>query len=234
VPELTGGPYTEFPRRPKLKRGSLDVFDPDTKTSQVAQIPFQYNPEKLQRTLAARAAPKEGSGNVGKAREEVRRVLGPPTETISMSIILDAADQLSATVPDSLVLEEGLYPALATLELLLYPKSLQAIDTRDKAQMGKVQLQPADLPLVILSLTEKRKMPVMLTSFSISEEAFDHNLNPIRVKVDLGMRVLTYMELEPDTLGYETYLTYQQKKESASLKFTSSMQPAAQSHTTNS
>ena len=36
-------------------------------------------------------------------------------------------------------------------------------------------------------------LPVKLTEFSITEEAFDVNLNPIRAKVSLGMRVL----LEP-------------------------------------
>jgi hypothetical protein len=56
-------------------------------------------------------------------------------------------------------------------------------------------------------------VPVMLTSFSISEEAFDPKLNPIQAKVDLGLRVLTYMELKSTSLGYGAYLGYQRQKE---------------------
>ena len=41
-------------------------------------------------------------------------------------------------------------------------------------------------------------MPVRITEFSITEEAFDPALNPIRAKVSLGMRVLSV-----DDLGFE-------------------------------
>ena len=40
-----------------------------------------------------------------------------------------------------------------------------------------------------------RVLPVRLTDFSITEEAFDPNLNPIRAKISLGMRVLTVNDL---------------------------------------
>ena len=36
-----------------------------------------------------------------------------------------------------------------------------------------------------------RIVPVRLTDFSITEEAFDPNLNPLRAKVTLGLRVLS-------------------------------------------
>jgi hypothetical protein len=40
-----------------------------------------------------------------------------------------------------------------------------------------------------------RILPVRLTEFSITEEAFDVALNPIRAKVSLGMRVLSVDDL---------------------------------------
>ena len=44
-------------------------------------------------------------------------------------------------------------------------------------------------------------MPVRITEFSITEEAFDPKLNPIRAKVSLGMRVLTVDDLGFDHKG---------------------------------
>src|SRR3712207_8552610 len=41
------------------------------------------------------------------------------------------------------------------------------------------------------SWSKQRILPVRLTDFSVTEEAFDPALNPIRAKVSLGMRVLT-------------------------------------------
>ena len=46
-------------------------------------------------------------------------------------------------------------------------------------------------PLTLFIWSKNRIMPVRLTDFSITEEAFDPNLNPIRAKVSLGMRVLS-------------------------------------------
>ena len=56
-------------------------------------------------------------------------------------------------------------------------------------------------------------MPVRLTEFSITEEAFDPALNPIRAKVNLGMRVLSVDDLGFDQKGGSLYMAYQQQKE---------------------
>ena len=37
--------------------------------------------------------------------------------------------------------------------------------------------------------------PVRVTEFSVTEEAFDPDLNPIRAKVSIGLRVLTVDDL---------------------------------------
>jgi hypothetical protein len=76
-----------------------------------------------------------------------------------------------------------------------------------------VQVCPADVPLVLLVWGKSRVVPILLTSFAVAEQAFDPNLNPIQAKVDLGMRVLTYMELKQGTVGYMAFLAYQRQKE---------------------
>ena len=84
---------SEFPLSPKLLKGALVVYASQKPGPPPSVIVFQYNPEQLSRTLANRAAPPDPS-NVGSAREDTLRVLGPPEETINLSIVLNAADQL--------------------------------------------------------------------------------------------------------------------------------------------
>lgn len=204
---------SEFPGSPKLLKGAMVVFDSQTPGPPPRVIVFQYNPEQLSRSLSHRVAPPEPS-NVGAAREDVFRVLGPPVETLTLSVVLDAADQLEDPVSNPEVVQNGLHPALAALELMLYPPSTQVQINRSLAQAGRVQVCPADLPLTLLVWGRSRAVPVRLTSFSITEEAFDPALNPIRAKVDLGMRVLTYMELQENSIGFSTYIAYQSQKES--------------------
>jgi hypothetical protein len=203
---------SEFPRSPKLLKGALVVFQSQKTGPPPSLIVFQYNPEQLSRSLAHRAAPPD-PGSVGGAREDVFRVLGPPVETITLSVVLDATDQLEQPEQNAEVAISGLHPALAALELLLYPASTQVLLNRGLAQAGSAQICPADLPLTLLVWGKSRAVPVRLTSFSITEEAFDPALNPIQAKVDLGMRVLTYMELKEDTIGFGAYIAYQTQKE---------------------
>ena len=59
----------------------------------------------------------------------------------------------------------------------------------------------------------KRILPVRLTSFSITEQAFDPNLNPILAKVSLGMRVLNYMDLGLYSVGGALFMVHQVLKE---------------------
>jgi hypothetical protein len=203
---------SDFPRSPILLKGALVVYESQTPGPPPQVIVFQYNPDQLSRSLAMRAAPREPS-DVGGAREDVLRVQGPPVETINLSVELDAADQLEAPAQNAAAVANGLLPVLATLEMLLYPPTARVLENQALASGGKVEISAADVPLALLVWGKSRAVPVLLTGFSVTEEAFDPALNPIRAKVDLSMRVLTYMELNPDTLGYQAYLAYQRQKE---------------------
>jgi hypothetical protein len=61
--------------------------------------------------------------------------------------------------------------------------------------------------------SKNRILPVRLTEFSITEEAFDVALNPIRAKVSLGMRVLSVDDLGFNNKGGGLFMTYLQMKE---------------------
>lgn len=142
-------------------------------------------------------------------------MVGPPIETITMSIELSAADALEAPEDNELVSENGLIPALSALELLMYAPSFQFEQNEQLAADGVVNLEPALLPMVVLVLGASRVVPVHLTSFSVSEETFDRNFNPIRAKVDVSMQVLTYLDvIEGNTRkAIDIFVAYQKRKE---------------------
>jgi hypothetical protein len=56
-------------------------------------------------------------------------------------------------------------------------------------------------------------LPVKLTEFTVTEEAHDVGLNPIRAKVSLGLRVLSYNDLSITNPAYYVFLTHQIVKE---------------------
>ena len=210
---------SESPLRPNLQKGALAVYPTHTPGSQpTTVILFQFNPDTMKRTLAHRAASTPNQGNTGAAKEDVLRVAGPPLETITLAVNMSAADQLAEPDQHGSVAEHGLHPALATLELLMYPPTLNVQKIAEQAERGQVQVTPADLPLVLFIWGKSRVVPVKLTSFSVSEEAFDTRLNPIAAKVDLGLQVLTYMEFTDSSIGRDAFIAYQKSKESLALR----------------
>ena len=203
----------EFPGRPTVQKGALIVYDsqaPGTQPSR--QIVFQYNPESLKRSFATRSPHRDASQSTA-AREDVLSVPGPPVESITLSIELDAADQLDDPQHADQVGSDGLHGALAALELLLYPATAQVSQIEQQADQGAVQVHPGDTPLVILAWGASRVVPVQLVSLSITEELFDPSLNPISAKVELALKVLTYMEFTRASVGRDTFIAHQKRKE---------------------
>lgn len=202
--------------RPVLFKGALAVYPDFTPGSQPAKtILFQYNPDQMRRQLANRTPPPPSNpGSTGTAKEDVLRVAGPPVETITLAIELNAADQLADPDNNDAVAENGLHPTLATLELLMYPPSQDAQHILQQADAGAVQVNPADVPLVLLIWGAARVVPVKITSFVVTEDLYDTRLNPIKARVDLGLQVLTYLEFPDDSVGRDAFIAYQQKKES--------------------
>jgi hypothetical protein len=201
---------SHFPRSPKLMKGALVVYEAQTPGPPPKIIVFQYNPEQLQRKLENRAAKAKPGAN---AKEDVLRVEGPPKETISVTVVLNAADQLAEPQQNKAVTDWGLLPALSTLEMLLYPSTFRVLENDALSQAGAVKVKPAELPLTLLVWGKSRAVPVQIDSFSITEEAFDQALNPIQAKVELGLKVLTYLELPKTSQGRDVYFSYQRQKE---------------------
>jgi hypothetical protein len=74
---------------------------------------------------------------------------------------------------------------------------------------GVIEVIPAQAPLTLLIWGIKRVLPVRLTSFTITEQAFDPGLNPIQAKVGLSLQVLTYDDLGLLSVGGALSLAHQ-------------------------
>jgi hypothetical protein len=196
---------TSFPGSPKLLKGGIVLLDPDTGVP-VRIVVLQYNPDTLSRTLQV-----QGIGPEPGDRLEALRLKSPPLETIKLEAEIDATDQLE--LGDATVAQLGIYPQLAALEVMVYPTSAQLNDNNSQSNSGVLEIAPMEAPLSLFVWSQVRVLPMRLTEFSITEEAFDPNLNPIRAKVSLGMRVLTVNDLGFTHKGGNLFMAYLQQKE---------------------
>jgi hypothetical protein len=193
------------PASPRLVRGGLVLVDPDS-SAVLRIIALQYNPDTLTRSLQVQATGGESQG-----RSESLRLKGPPVETIKLDAEIDAVDQQERGDPTTA--DVGIHPQLAALETIIYPSTRQLQTTNTLAQSGTLEVAPMEAPLTLFIWSKNRLVPVRITDFSITEEAFDPTLNPIRAKVSLGMRVLSVQDIGFSEPGGSLYMAYQQQKE---------------------
>jgi hypothetical protein len=189
---------------PRILKGGLVLIDPETSAVQRV-IALQYNPDSLSRSLRI-----QGSGE-GSDRSDALRLTGPPIETIKVDAEIDATDQLDGG--DDTAIEVGIHPQLAALETMVYPASGQLQHNDDLARIGTLEIVPMETPLVLFVFGRNRVVPVRLTDFSITEEAFDPALNPLRARASLEMRVLSVNDVSFAHRAGGLFMAYLQQKE---------------------
>ena len=194
-----------FPGSPKILKGGIVVLDPQT-SAVLRIIPLQYNPDTLSRSFQIK-----GVGAEGGDRIEALRLKGPPVETIKVEAEIDATDQLE--VADDQATQSGLHPLLSALESLVYPTSTSLQANNSAAGAGNIEIIAASAPLTVFVFGPKRVAPVRITELSITEEAYDVSLNPIRAKVSLGLRVLTVDDIGFAERGGGLFMSYLKAKE---------------------
>jgi Contractile injection system tube protein len=205
-------PSTTFPRSPKLNKGAIVSYDQNSQVPKV--VLFQYNPDSLNRSLQAQTTGGEGDP------AEVFRFKGAPIENINLEIELDATDKLENPNQNSDAVNMGIYPQLAALEIILYPNSKDVENNSKLASQGTIEIIGPEGPFALFIWGPKRVVPIRLSDFKVIEEAHDANLNPIRAKVSLGLRVLTYDDFPVDHRGYKLFLSHQKNKEKMAGKAT--------------
>lgn len=191
---------------PRKLRGALVVVGPETGEPRNV-IAFQYNPDTLSRSLQ----PPEGEGG---ERSQTPRARSAPVETVKLEVEIDATDRLATAGSRAAdVMRYGIHPQLAALELLLYPELAEVIANEALLAAGELEIVPPFAPLVLFVWGRNRVQPVRITELAVGEEAHDPNLNPIRAKVSLSLRVLTYDDLPASHRGHGLFLAHQSVKQ---------------------
>jgi hypothetical protein len=161
-------------RSPNVVKGSLVRLIPDRKMRIEHRFVFQYNPEVLDRRFhRSTAAKAEGE------------------QHLRFRLFLDATEALGGSRPDPKVIARGIAPQLESLETLF------ALDRGNRPSFfnnltrrtgGTARSRTS--PVTLFCWGKERVMPVNFVRMNVTEEAFDPELNPLRARVDLQLRVL--------------------------------------------
>lgn len=209
---------TSFPGSPRTLKGGFVLMDADGKAV-LRTVAFQYNPDGLSRTLTPRGA-KIDAGD----RLEGLRLVGPPIETIKIEIEVDATDRLEKPGSNADTVANGIAADLAELEAIISPSPDDIAAADGLARSGTLEVLPLPSPLVLLALGRNRLVPVRITEFSIVEEAFDTQLNPIRARVSLGMRALSIDDLAFGSKGAELFMVAARRRDKMAKRRPPNMQ----------
>lgn len=198
-----------FPGSPRVLKGGIVLLDPSSfAIRNNGIIVLQYNPDTLTRSLKVKGISEGGD------RSEALRLTGPPVETFKLEAEIDATDQLEFPDQNQSTVRYGIAPQLAALETLIYPDSATLQKNFGLSQQGTLEIMPALSPLSLFVWSASRIVPVRITDLSVTEEAFDPALNPLRAKVSIGMQVLSIDDLYFNDKGGGLYMAYQRQKES--------------------
>jgi hypothetical protein len=176
-------------RTPRTLQGAIVAVELAGPLSRI--VVFQYNPDEVSRTVQPREG---GSGSDG------HRAWGAPKETVSLTVELDATDELD--LGSSAAAATGILPALSALEMLLHPASANVIANTVLLATGTIQILPPKPPTAILVFGPSRVVPIKLTNLQITEQAHTPGLVPIRASVEISADVLTYEDLPLASVGF--------------------------------
>jgi hypothetical protein len=159
-----------------------------------SMIPFQYNPATLSRSIEPYRPRSDEPGE--KYAVLARSQPGPPTETISLSLELDATDFLEDPANHPVGSLVGVSSPIASLEKIMYPTGFligALIDAiKGLVGLGGPSTVPrSEVPVVLFFWGPSRIVPVRVTSLTIDEEGHTPLLYPVLATARLSMRVLT-------------------------------------------
>lgn len=198
---------------PKLTKGALVVMAPGGGAIRNT-INVQYNPDQISHTYQVQGVGGDGGGE----RAQPFRLKGPAVESIKLDAEIDATDQLEFPGNHPNAAQFGIGPQLAVLESLINPSVDELLSVAAQAANGTLEIIPPEAPLVLFQWGQSRVAPVRVTEFSVTEEAFDPALNPIRAKVSLGLRVLSTDDLGFAHKGGTMFISYLRGREALAAK----------------
>ena len=190
---------SSFPGNPRVLPGAVVAVDPVSPLARI--VVFQYNPDEVTRQIRPRTPPSGAGGG-----SDAQRIWGAPTESISMTLELDATDGMEAS--DPVATTAGVAPQLAALEMLLHPSAASVAINTGLLAAGTIEVLPPQGPLTVLVWGPGRVVPVTVESLSVREQAFNQVLAPIRASVDIALSTLTYDDLSPTNPGFALYVAH--------------------------
>jgi len=158
-------------------------------------VVFQFNPEKLARTIEVPQRP------VNATTRETSQAGEPPYERFTVEAQFSAADQRNSKNPIGLTM--GVGPQLAALEAMVYPVKTQggvigavvdAIGSLLGASSGPDPTQSIPRvasPKILFIWGLTRVVPVIIESMTINEIQYDSMLNAEEASVTIGLAVVT-------------------------------------------
>jgi hypothetical protein len=198
---------------PKLIKSGLVVLNAST-GAVTRTIALQYNPDTLRRSYQVQGVGGEGGGE----RAQPFRLKGPAVETITFEAEIDATDALESPDQNANAVKYGVTPQIAVLEALVNPTTTELQTLKGLSASGTLEILPPEAPLVLFIWSASRVVPVRVTEFSVTEEAFDTALNPMRAKVSLGLRVMTTDDLGFEHRGASIFLSHLRTREALANK----------------
>ena len=198
---------------PKLVKAGLIVLDAGSGAVK-RTVSLQYNPETLSRSYQVQGA----GGDEGAERAQPFRLKGPAIETLSLEAQIDATDSLERPDQNANAVRHGVGPQLAVLEGLVNPAVADLVKVNEESKAGTLEILPPEAPLVLFVWGASRVVPVRVTELSVTEDAFDASLNPVRATVKLGLRVLTTDDLGFENRGGSIFVNHLRTRESLAGK----------------
>jgi hypothetical protein len=198
-----------FTNQPKILKGAFVEFGISLPPLLVV---FQFNPLTITRSRAAtpvrpgsqqssrstqsaglvNALVAGGASSLVKFRNGV--TLNVQQEKISFDIRLDATDALNDG--DTLTEQFGIAPQLATLEMMMLPKSQSLLGGAVSALLGSSASRflclesMQDPPIILWVWGRKKILPVNIVNMEIKEEQYATDLNPTRAVVTVQLEVI--------------------------------------------
>jgi hypothetical protein len=187
-------------------RGALIEFTESFPIPLPNVILFQYNPETMTHTWTP--AKTGGVSAPGQSPSNPLAITGPPEESFSFTVIMDAGDTIAdgSAITAGLAEISGVYPRIAALEMLLFPTappgggligSVSSALGLGGSTPPATSVPSAQLPTVLFVWGPGRIAAVRVTALTITEKLFDGTLLvPTHAEAQLGLKVLTQPELQ--------------------------------------
>jgi hypothetical protein len=198
---------------PRLVKGGLVILAPGGGAVR-RTIALQYNPDTLTRSYQVQGVGGDGGGE----RAQPFRLKGPAIESIKLEAEIDATDQLESPDSHAHTVAHGIAPQLAALEALVNPSVDELMALAAQTASGTLEILQPEAPLVLFIWSRSRVVPVRVTDISITEEAFDPALNPLRAKVSLGLRVMSTDDFGYAHKGGTLFLSHLRTREALAAK----------------